>query len=296
MRHDRGFSLVELMIAMVITAGMAAIVFNLFLQNSNIFRDQNLVIEMQQSARAMASLIADELRMAGQGVPVYASIMDPTVTSESVQTFLNGTGANTVLFRAGIHNGTALVVSALPVTLPVGTPAGIMVDDVSVISGLVGGNNDRFVYVWGQTALSWTWVRARVGVVDDVNDALTVVAADVAAAGDSFPTTPRIYLEEAIGYQLSGTDLQRGSSGDFTTQTAPVMTYNTVGENFTSLSFTYYDDTDSVVTVAGINDRAQIRRVDFTLAARTAEQLPSTGQFGTFEITLTVRPRNVQLY
>ena len=77
-RYRSGFSLLELSIAMAITVGMGAVVFTLLFQNQNLFRDRNLTIEMQQSARAVASMMADEIRMAGQGVPAFAASMDTT--------------------------------------------------------------------------------------------------------------------------------------------------------------------------------------------------------------------------
>src|SRR5438094_5353534 len=69
----RGFSLIELLMAMTITVGIGLTVFQLFHRNERVFWDQNLIIEMQQNARAVASQIAEEIRMAGQGVPVYAA-------------------------------------------------------------------------------------------------------------------------------------------------------------------------------------------------------------------------------
>ena len=72
----RGFSLIELLMAMAITMGIGMVVFQLFYQNERVFRDQNLIVEMQQNARAVASQISEEIRMAGQGVPVYAATFD----------------------------------------------------------------------------------------------------------------------------------------------------------------------------------------------------------------------------
>ena len=82
-RLAKGFSLVELLAALTVTLIVSLAVFELFYSNERIFRDQNMVIEMQQTARAAASQLADELRMAGQGVPVYASTFD-NADSESV--------------------------------------------------------------------------------------------------------------------------------------------------------------------------------------------------------------------
>ena len=294
-RHHSGFSLLELSIAMAITVGMGAVVFTLLFQNQNLFRDRNLTIEMQQSARAVASMMADEIRMAGQGVPAFAASMDTTAV-ESVQTFLNGTDAGTIVFRAGIRNGTAAITSPPPLAYMVQTPTTVAVDDVDAISRIVGENTDRFVFLWGQTAGSWTWVRARIDAIDRRADIVALTPVAIAGGGGRFPRVPNIQAEEALAYRLNSGNIQRATSGAFTTPTAPALRYATVGGNFTALSFVYRDISNNVVTVTNLDDRAAIRRVDFTLAAQTAEALPSTGDFGTFQIEMTVYPRNIQLY
>ena len=295
LERSRGFTLIELMIAMAITAGMSAIVFNLFLQNQNVFRDQNLVIEMQQSVRAVASMMADEIRMAGQGVPTYAGSMDTTSNAESIQTLLNGTDDSTIVFRAGVEVGIGTI-TGFPVTFSVGTSTTVTVSDVTAIHDVIGSNTNRYVFVWGQTATSWSWVRSRVSAINTGTNVITMTPGAIGVADGTFPDTPNIYAEEALGYRLSSGNIQRGTSGDFTTQTAPVMTYSTVGENFTALAFSYFDADGNAVTITDVDDRASVRRVEFRLVAQTSQDLPSTGERRTFEITMTVYPRNVSLY
>jgi len=294
--NESGFSLVELLIAMAITAGMSAVVFNLFLQNQNIFQDQNLIIEMQQSARAIASMMADEIRRASQGVPAYASSMDTSSPDDSVQVFLTGTDADTIVFRSGIDNGIARVTTATPMTFTNGTQATISLDDVSAIDDIVGNETDRFLYLWGELDITWTWVRAQIDSIDTVSDTITITPDDIAAGGGTFPATPNIFAEQVLVYRLDSGNIQRGEAGDMTDQLDPDLTYTSVGNNFTGLSFTYYDADGNVVTIADLDDRASVRRVDFTLRAETSQALPSTGNMGTFEVTLTVFPRNVMLY
>ena len=116
---EHGVSLIEVLIAMVITLGVGLVVFQMFVQNERVFRDQSLILEMQQNARAVASMIADEIRIAGQGVPVYSTTHEATV-SEATQTFLTGSDADNIRFRAGIRNGRAVVTDAPPLAYTVG--------------------------------------------------------------------------------------------------------------------------------------------------------------------------------
>ena len=294
-RQACGFSLIELMISMTITMAIGLIVFQLFLQNEQVFRDQNLILEMQQSARAVASMISDEIRMAGQGVPAFAASMDAT-TQEEAQTILNGSDSSTVVFRAGISNATASVQDAPPLSYTVGTPTTITVDDVTAIDDLIGNNTDRFVYLWGATGNTWTWVRAQVTAINTGTNVISVTPRQRATAGDSFSSEPMLVAEEGVAYRLNGSDLQRGTTRDFTTATAPVVSYSAVGENFTGLTFSYFDGSGNAVTPNSLANRALIRQVDFTLSAATAEALAATGEVRTFAISMTVYPRNISFY
>ena len=111
---QRGFSLIEITMAVFITLGIGLIVFQLFLQNEHIFRDQHLIIEMQQSARAVVTQIADEVRMAGTGMPMYASIFDNSGT-EAVAAILPASSATRIDFRAGLNAIESTVTSATPI-------------------------------------------------------------------------------------------------------------------------------------------------------------------------------------
>ena len=275
--------------------GVGLIAFQLLLQNQNVFRDENLVLELQQSVRSVASMMADELRQAGQGTPTYSASQD-TSTAEASQTFLNGTAAGAIVFRSGVRNAMAIPSSST--TYAVGSPTAISIDNASDINSIVGGDSGYFLYLWGPTTNSWTWVRAQITAIDTASNPNTITATprQISGQGGTFSLTPNLVLEEAIEYRLSSDEIQRGTSGDFTTLTSPTMTYQTIGENFTSLSFTYYDEDDTEVTVMSLADRASIRRVDFTLAAQTAEVLPSTGERRTYAITMRIHPRNVRFY
>ena len=91
--HSNGFSLIELLVALTVTALVVTMMFQLFHQNERVVRDQTLITEMQQTARVVASQIADEIRMAGQGVPVHPSRFD-TVPSEAVAIILSSSNTS----------------------------------------------------------------------------------------------------------------------------------------------------------------------------------------------------------
>src|SRR5262245_18757342 len=99
----KGFSLIELLLALVVTLVLGTMTFQLFHQNERVVRDHTLIAEMQQTARIVTSQIADEVRMAGQGVPIHAAQFDAG-PSDAVAIFLNSSSGNRIDFRAGLSN------------------------------------------------------------------------------------------------------------------------------------------------------------------------------------------------
>ena len=112
--------------AMTITMGIGMVVFQLFYRNERVFRDQNLIIEMQQNARAVASQISEEIRMAGQGVPVYAATFD-SVPSEAVTSIMPTSTSSRIDFRAGLSNVETGAASPLPVDCALGVTTAVSV-------------------------------------------------------------------------------------------------------------------------------------------------------------------------
>src|SRR5262245_25992814 len=99
----KGFSLIELLVALAIGLVLTTMMFQLFHQSERAIRDETLVMEMQQTARIVIAQVADEIRMAGQGVPTYAAGFE-TVPSEAAAVILGSSTANRIDFRAGLSN------------------------------------------------------------------------------------------------------------------------------------------------------------------------------------------------
>src|SRR5260370_25925424 len=106
--RSRGFSLIELLLSLMTTLVLGMMISHLFHHNERVIRDQTLMMEMQQSARVVASQIADEVRMAGQEVPVYSSNQDSAM-SESIVPILATSTNSRIDFRAGLSNAETAV-------------------------------------------------------------------------------------------------------------------------------------------------------------------------------------------
>src|SRR5438034_8712651 len=118
-RQAKGFSLIELLVALSVTLALGTMMFQLFHQNERVIRDQTLVMEMQQTARVVASQITDEIRMAGQGVPLSAAKFD-TAASEAVAVILPSSTSSRIDFRAGLSNVETRITSISPIEFMMG--------------------------------------------------------------------------------------------------------------------------------------------------------------------------------
>src|SRR5262245_14880193 len=221
-----GFSLIEVLVALSIGLCLTAMMFQLFHQNERVIRDQTLIMEMQQTARIVASQIADEIRMAGQGVPVYAAGLDAG-QPEAVAVFLASTNSTRVDFRAGLSNVETGATTG-PSDFSLGVPR-----TVSVVSS-AGFLNGKFVYLsYPNTATFWSWLRG--DVVAQTPATLTVIPRNTRASETTihFDGPPTIALEEAVSISFANGSVRRAMASDMTDPGNPVWSpANEIGRHF----------------------------------------------------------------
>ena len=274
--------------ALLITAGLSMIVFQLFNQNERVFRDQNLVIEMQQSARAVASQISDEIRMAGQGLPVYASSFD-NAKAEATATILSSSNSSRIDFRSGLSNAETNVTTPTPIDFGLNVSRTITVADARLFS------SGDFVYIWGPTTDStWTWVRAELTGV--TSNTMTLTPRQSGADMIRFASPPTLSLDEAVSIYISGTVVKRATAANMTNAASPTWSAaNEIGRNFTTLEFTYFDKNGDLVLPTSLANRVSIARVDVRLVAQTASAL-SNGIRPSYSISVRTIPRNMKVH
>src|SRR5262245_56375020 len=167
MRQQAGFSLIELLVAMAVALILASMMFHLFHQNERVIRDQTLIMEMQQTARIVASQIADEVRMAGQGLPNYAAGFD-SVPGEAVAAIMGSSNSSRIDFRAGLSNIETASITTGAVDFNIGA---VKTLQVSTSAGFLPA---KTVYVFGpSTNFTWTWLRGDVTSVSSTG--LTII-------------------------------------------------------------------------------------------------------------------------
>jgi prepilin-type N-terminal cleavage/methylation domain-containing protein len=286
--RTRGFSLIELLIALLIVLAAGMMTFQLFRENERVIRDQNLIMEMQQTARVVISQIADEIRMAGQSVPVFATTYDAS-PSEATAVFLGTSASDRIDFRAGLSNVETVVTTASPIDVSIG---GFRTLGIQDSSGLTVG---KFVYIWGPSTASWAWVRAQLTSVTSTTITFIAQQAGGTATTVHFTAAPTVSLEEAISIYLTAGSVRRATASDFTNSANPTWNpSNEIGRNVRTLSFEYYDAGGNPVVPTLLSNRLSIARVDIHLTVQATAAL-ANGQIASYSLALRTIPRNVRI-
>ena len=297
MNAQRGFSLAELMVALTITAGISGLAFHLFQQNGNVFRDQSAIMEAQQASRVAISEVSDEIRMAGQSVPLFSATFD-ALPSEGAVAFLNGCTASRVNLRSGRSGIEATVTAA--VSLSHGIPTNVIVSDASLFSGAIGNApTGRFVYIWGPAGGAWGWARAGVSTISAATQiiVLTVVEIGGSATSIQFTAPPTIGLEEAVTIYRDAPSgsLRRATATNLTDPASPVWApANEVAANVPAFTLTYYDRTGAVVTPDTLAHRAAISRVDIGVTVQVENPLSNRSR-PSYALSTRTIPRNLRI-
>lgn len=92
MRHERGFSLVELIVAMTVTLIVSSAIYGLLSTGGNAFRREPEVADRQQNIRAAMDLVARDVFGAGAGMPTFAQVFTRADPAGTCGGGLNGCG------------------------------------------------------------------------------------------------------------------------------------------------------------------------------------------------------------
>src|SRR5512136_2665399 len=77
-QHERGFSLVELMIAMTVTLIVSGAIYGLLTSGSNAFRREPELADRQQNIRIAMDLLTRDVFNAGSALPTFSQVFTLT--------------------------------------------------------------------------------------------------------------------------------------------------------------------------------------------------------------------------
>ncbi|MEI9479160.1 MAG: prepilin-type N-terminal cleavage/methylation domain-containing protein, partial [Deltaproteobacteria bacterium] len=122
LKKNRGLTLIELMVALVISTILIAAIYRTFIRQQKTYTVQEQVVDMQQNARVSISRMMDEIRMAGFGnistvLPVsfggrsFANIVNLDTPAAGGLTIISAIGESAVI--TGIPSQNQIVLSRL---------------------------------------------------------------------------------------------------------------------------------------------------------------------------------------
>jgi prepilin-type N-terminal cleavage/methylation domain-containing protein len=92
MREQRGFSLVELIVAMAVTLIVSSSIYGLLTVGSNAFRREPELADRQQNIRVALDIISRDAFMAGAGMPAFGQVFARNDPGGACGAALNGCG------------------------------------------------------------------------------------------------------------------------------------------------------------------------------------------------------------
>jgi len=128
LRKNRGFSLIEVMVALAVTSILMAGIYTTYTIQQRSYKTQTMIVSVQQNLRGSLIVMEDEIRMAGYDKSVPNTGLFG-ITNVTIDGNLNGTLTFTGDFGNGsADNGTLDTNETFQYTiadLPIGNPDGI---------------------------------------------------------------------------------------------------------------------------------------------------------------------------
>jgi prepilin-type N-terminal cleavage/methylation domain-containing protein len=267
----RGFSLVELLIAMVLLGIVTLGLYRALMTNQRVYQQQTQVIGLQQNMRAAAAILPQELREldASEG-----DITAMTATSLSVRAH-RWTGVMCVPPVTGLGGGLGLsLVNGVPMTIRVqpyfGRAINTAIDSMFVrYEGDDGTRKDDGWVIGRPTAVVANAAGCPpLGLTPQAGQVMTVGLNFGALV--NFPTSI-VNGDPVVGFEPVTYSLYQPSGNPdwfvgLTTSNGQQPLIGPVLSN--GLAFAYYDSTGAVTAVPN-----RVARVDITLRAQTAQQI-----------------------
>ncbi len=136
-RRQAGFTLVELMVALVLFGLLTAGVLSIAVSMGQGFREQRQVVDTDTAVRAPTDYIVDALRQASPGVPtasIFASAGDSSCSTTAI-TVWDGSGANGTDMIDVVYASGGVVTTMVTNPYTSGTTSIIVVDPTGISAG-----------------------------------------------------------------------------------------------------------------------------------------------------------------
>jgi prepilin-type N-terminal cleavage/methylation domain-containing protein len=200
---NAGFSLIELLIALVLSGIVVAAVYGIFISQNRSYVNQNRTAEMQQNARIAMTILLGEFRMGGFGFSINGDYSLAGGTGYAVTPTNSSTGPDSVTIRYGTSANpatpatltAAMANSNSGIVLAVSSTAGFSANDFIIISD---GQNAACLQISGTPGATTI--------------PYTMVSPNIFPTG-GFGVGSRVYKLRQVTYRVSNTILQSQTDG-----------------------------------------------------------------------------------
>jgi len=248
-KNKTGITIIELLIALVISALLVAGIYKTFISQQKTYTLQEQVVDMQQNARVAINKMMREIRMAGfGGLHNYVLNTDLNPSGVSGFTQVITPGANSITILGGLREISTLDSDAEADQIK------ITVETDTAASEFDGAIYHRYISIGGAES---NIVQSRSGKELTLQQPLKM----------KYPAGTPIFKIHAITYGIRNDDGVWVLFRDLYSNTA-ASKRETVAENIEGLQFEYFDADGNSLTLP-ITNPASIRMVRVTLTART---------------------------
>lgn len=264
MRNARGFTLVEILIALVLMGIVATALYQLLVANQRIYRSQVESVAINESARAAVSIVPTEVRELSAGDGDVIAMNATSLTYKSMQSlYVQCTDPNTGALEIVLDRTTSFGFRAISAA------------EDSILIFAEGDNSTRADDGWLSASVTSTTVgTACPGTQPSITVGLAGVSSTQLAGVTSgapvrtFRPTQILLYQDAAGDWWLGARLYQKSGGSWSA-TQPLLGPLSA----TGLALTYADSAGNTTT-----DVTQVARVGITVQSQSSDMVyRSTG-------------------
>ncbi len=279
---NRGITLIELLIALVISSILIAAVYRTFIGQQKTYTVQEQVVDMQQNVRVAINRMMREIRMADFGgvsdvLNLAGGVNGPT---KAITTYPSSTDKidnnNTITIVGGFKQ--IKDASGNPILISSASGTTVTLDHAT--NEFDGAAPHRYISIGG---LESNTVHSRAGAVLTLDNPLKV----------AYPAGTPVFKVQALTYDVGLSDDKRCLRRDENTGGGAFA----VAENIENVQFEYYDGASPLPLVLPIADPGKIRMIRVTVTARTDRtdpELLKTGDgYRRRTITSNIQVRNM---